>query len=95
MTYQERMAKANIERYEDSSMYDLSKAYGSWSDRKQSAWEHCKSRCEEFHGDCLKVISKNTNFFTAGFTFVDETGKRMFYYITANYEVAVDFYEED
>ena len=93
MSYKERMAEANIESYKRSRMYDISDAYGRWSDAKASAWSYCKGRCELLHGDCLKIISKNTYVFTAGFTFLDD-GRRKFYFITPNYDAVVDFYEE-
>ena len=93
MGYAERTAKANIESYKRSRMYDIGDAYGRYSSAKAHAWEYCVSRCETLNGDCLKVISKNTFVFTAGFTFMED-GKRKFYYITPNYDAVVDFYEE-
>lgn len=91
MTAQERMAKANIESYKRSRMYDLSDAYGRYSTAKAQAWRYCEDRCEQYSGDCLKVISKNTFIFTAGFTFIDGNGKRKFYYITPSYDSIVEW----
>lgn len=91
----ERRALGAIAQYEASRMLDLSDAYGRWSDAKAAAWRYCEARCEAYNGEnrceTLKVISKNTNIFTAGFTFTDEDGNEKFYYITPTYDVIVDY----
>ncbi len=69
-------------------MHSIYEAYGRPSDRKEAAWEHCQRLCREHSGRGLKVISKNTSFFTAGFVY-EEEGQPMFMYITANYNVCV------
>lgn len=92
-----RTAEANYARYLASKMDDLYKAYDKASTNKWRAWDYCKELEYQYGGghfkyDCLplKVISKNTFVFTAGFEFVDEeTGELMFMYITPNYNIAV------
>ena len=93
MTRQERQAKANIIRWMQSNMKSLDDAYGRYSTKKAKAWEYCEDLCESRDGKNLKVISKNTNFFTAGFEF-EADGKRKFMYITASNDTIVDFDEE-
>ena len=67
--YQKKSAKAKIPMYERSNWYDLSHAYTSYSYRKERAWDYCVHTMIEYNGMGLKVISRNTNFFTAGFLF--------------------------
>ena len=89
---QKKSAKAKIPMYDSSNWYSLSDAYTSYSYRKERAWDYCVHTMIEYNGIRLKVISRNTNFFTAGFTFFDsETGEPMFYYITANYDCIVPY----
>ena len=90
--YQIKTAKAKIPMYDRSNWYSLSDAYTSYSYRKERAWDYCVHKMIEYNGMGLKVISRNTNFFTAGFVFYDEeTGDLMFYYITANYDCIVPY----
>ena len=91
----ERNAKANIARWESSYMYSLHDAYGRFSDAKARAWEYCRDKLTEKNGRGLKVISRNTNIFTAGFVFMDyeDNNKVKFYYITPSYDVVVDYEE--
>ena len=77
-----REARA-YESYRNSYMYDLWDAYDRFSHAKRNAWEYCKNLCEEKNGHGLKIISKNTFQFTAGFEY-EENGKNMFMYITAS-----------
>ena len=79
--------------YLRSGLYSLYDCYNNFSSRKAQAWEYCQNLMEEKNGSGLKVISYNTNFFTAGFVYEDE-GKKMFMYITASSDVASEI-EED
>lgn len=91
-SYQIKSAKAHIPMYENSWWYDLRDAYERYSSRKARAWDYCVHKMIEYNGLGLKVISRNTNVFTAGFVFFDkETGEPMFYYITANYDCIVPY----
>lgn len=83
-----RRAKNNYRWYLESDMHSIYEAYGRPSERKEAAWEYCRRLCSEYGGRGLKVISKNAQFFTAGFVF-GESEKEMFMYITANYNVCV------
>lgn len=75
-------------RYQDSTMYWLGDAYPSgYSYEKGRAWQYCIDLMHEKGGSGLKVISKNTFQFSAGFEYWDnETGKDMFVYITKSYD---------
>ena len=91
MTRQEREAKANIERWQQSVDYSLDDAYGSYSANKSRAWRHCESVRADHNGSNLKVVSHNTFMFTAGFQLVDqESGVVKYMHITPTYETAVD-----
>ena len=84
-------AKANIKAWRNSDMYSLYHAYNDFSANKARAWRYCEELCKKHNGYGLKVISKNTFMFTAGFEFVDkENGNTKFMYITPNYDIAVD-----
>ena len=90
--YQIKTAKAMIPMYDRSNWYYLRDAYKSCSYRKHCAWYYCVCKMIEYNGIGLKVISRNTKSFTAGFIFHDEeTGEPMFYYITANYDCIVPY----
>lgn len=90
--YQIKSAKAKIPMYDRSNWYRLSDVYKSYSWHKECAWDYCALKMFEYNGMGLKVISRNSSFFTAGFIFVDsETGEVMFYYITANYDCIVPY----
>lgn len=90
LTTNEKKALANFPRWQNSCNYDLFDVYGSCSTAKRNAWRHCEDLCREFNGWGLKVVSFNTNMFTAGFVFEDpETGEVMYMHITPSYEAAV------
>lgn len=76
-------------RYNQSTMYSLDDAYDSYSGAKARAWIYCRDLCEGKNGHALKVISKNTSQFTAGFVY-EENGKEMFMYITAASDTAAE-----
>ena len=71
-----------LRRYEESSIRNLSEAYGRFSNRKAEAWKHCERLCKESDGKELKILGANTNFFSAGFLFTDEEGNECLMYIT-------------
>lgn len=84
-------AKANINYWRQSDMHELYHAYNSASTAKWRAWDYCKELCNKYNGHNLKIISKNSFVFTAGFEFIDpENGNLKFMYITPNYDTAVD-----
>ena len=89
---QERNAKAHIRNYDRSTATSLSDVYGRFSTAKARAWEYCKDLCATSNGWGLKVISHNTNFFSAGFLFTDpETGVVRFMFIAPAYDIEVDY----
>ena len=77
---------AIIRRYEESNMYNLNDAYGSYSREKSEAWDRCRvwhynyRDKADFRGP-LKVIGANTFKFSAGFTY-SRLGETYFVYIT-------------
>lgn len=82
--------KANYENFLRSDMETLWDAYAKPSTRKEAAWEYCKNLCAKYEGYGLRVISKNTFMFTAGFLFLSTSGKEKFMYITPNYDRVCD-----
>ena len=90
MSYQSRQAIANFPRYINSNYHSIFDVYSKPSRDKLKAWEHCKNLCNTFDGYNLKVISKNTWKFTAGFEYIEEdSGQERFMFISPNYEVIV------
>lgn len=89
MTTNERTATANYSTYKFSDMYSLFNAYASPSYNKVKAWERCKEICNNLNGHGLKVVSKNTFVFTAGFTF-EKDGKKYYCHITPNHTTSVE-----
>ena len=90
MSYRLKQAQASYEAYRNSKMSDLSDAYKDWSTEKARAWRYCEELCEKRNGFGLKVISKNSYMFTAGFEYVDEDGCVRFEYITPSYDIDID-----
>lgn len=89
-SYKRNQAIGSYRSYLESGYYDINQAYANPSYAKIRAFKDCWWMCKQLHGTGLKVISKNTFVFTAGFEFVnDETGEVMFMYITPNYNYAV------
>lgn len=90
LSYQKRVAKGNINSWNRSSYHSIYEAYDRPSSNKISAWQYCIDLCNKNNGRGLKVISRNTYTFTAGFEFDDAaTGEVMFMFITPSYDVAV------
>lgn len=86
-----RNARNHYTQYLNSRLYSLDHCYGRYSGRKASAWEYCRDQEMLFSGWNLKVITYNTNIFTAGFTYDDPvTGRRMFRYITPTYDISCE-----
>ena len=78
-----------IERYENSTMYDLWDAYTSFSYNKKLAWDRCLRIFYEYSDKAaykgpLKVIGANTFTFSAGFIVTTPYDERYLVYITAN-----------
>lgn len=91
---------AIVEAYENSEDYELYNVYGSYSQAKASAWEHCKrvwrNYIEKYGWDnitSLKVISANGWRFTAGFEY-DNHGDRYLVYITKSGDTEIKIEEE-
>lgn len=79
------------DRWRNSNMDNIFKAYGRPSMKKIEAWEYCEDLCRRYNGHGLKVISRNIYKFTAGFageTADDDTGelKKIFVFITDCYD---------
>lgn len=91
-TYEVKMAKGSIDRYNNSTYTSLNDVYAKHSEKKSNAWEYCRRLMATLNGYGLKVLSYNTFMFTAGFLFTDEsTGVVKFMYITPSYDCAVDY----
>ena len=73
---------AKYEAYKKSKMTSLRDAYGTFSAKKQAAWDDCVALMRACHGTGLRVVSRNPRIFTAGFTFVDYYGNECFAFIT-------------
>lgn len=86
----ERSAREHYRAYLMSEMTSLSKAYGRWSARKERAFEHCQALCKEADGYGLKIITRNSDVFTAGFESVNDLGVVMFTYISPSFHVTVE-----
>lgn len=94
MSSRENIAKSMYARYLSSDMTSLDMAYGKFSDKKMSAWKYCEDLMKSKNGRNLKVISYNTNVFSAGFEFEDPTtGVCKFMYITKGYDTEVEIDE--
>lgn len=73
---------AAFNSYINSSARELRDVYGRWSSAKQAAYKNCLQACQDHGGDGFRIISANTSFFTVGYTYDDENGKKHFVYIT-------------
>lgn len=73
---------AKYEAYKKSKMTSLRDAYGTFSAKKQSAWNDCVALMRACHGTGLRVVSRNSQIFTAGFMFTDYCGNECFAFIT-------------
>jgi hypothetical protein len=92
MTLKQRQntARANISAWRNSNYTDLNSAYDRCSKDKRDAWEYCVDLCRRKNGTGLKVISRNSYRFTAGFEFDNpDTGELMFMYISPTYDQEV------
>jgi hypothetical protein len=83
---QKKQALAHYEQWTNSKLTAL--PYKTCSLAKKRAWSYCKDLCNRLAGKNLKVITYNTNMFTAGFEFALDS-QRMFMYITKSYDCAV------
>lgn len=91
MTKKEQTMIYNFRQYEKSTMESIYKAYKTPSVRKQRFWEHLKEMCFMLGGHDLKVVSKNSQIFTAGFVFPDkETGVLKYMHITPTTQTVID-----
>ena len=87
----ERQARKHYKAWERSEDYALEFVYKSFSVYKARAWRYCQTKQVELNGYGLKIISHNSQRFTAGFEYCDEKdGTAKFYYITPSYDCAVD-----
>lgn len=91
MTQNERTAKANITAWKRSEYRNIWQAYERPSYNKEKAWHRCEEIAHSMGGYNLKVVSKNTFVFTAGFESVDpETGVLLYTHITPCYTTTVE-----
>ena len=92
MTEKQRIKQAeeHYKAYRLSSWTDIFQAYGRPSFKKISAWQYCKELCRQKGGVNLKVITRNTDVFTAGFESVNEEGIPQFTYIAPTYHITID-----
>ena len=89
MASYKKQARDAYERWQRSDMDELYKAYGSASSAKWNAWEHCKETCYVLGGWGLRVITKNTYMFTAGFLF-EKDGVTKFCHITPTHKEIIE-----
>lgn len=91
MNKQEKIALSRYADYQRSNATELFDVYGRYSVYKAHAWDYCQDMMHRHDGWGLRIISHNTNIFTAGFLFNDpETGALKFMYITKNYATVVE-----
>ena len=74
--------KAKFEQYQKSEMKSLKDAYGRFSGKKQAAWDGCVALMRACNGSGLRILTKNTFMFTAGFMYTDYFGRECFAIIT-------------
>lgn len=90
-----RRAKAAYSAYLKSDMKDIRKAYVKPSNAKISAWAFHQHSMGRYNGYDMRVISKNCQFFTCGFCYIDKKTKLLnFVYITPNYTATVEAINE-
>ena len=89
LNYRKRQAESALKRFNYILPDTIYKAYKSPSKAKQKAFFDCVNTCNNLNGYNLRIVSKNTNIFTCGFFFKDESGKEYFYYITPSYDVFI------
>lgn len=78
----ERNARNHYEAWKQSKDYSLEFVYGRFSANKARAWRYCQERQAKLNGYGLKIISYNSQKFTAGFEYMDsDAGEARFYYI--------------
>lgn len=92
--YSLKQAKVHFWGWVKSEIYSLDCCYQSYSGAKARAWARCLKWCNDYEGSNLRVITYNTNVFTAGFSYVDkQTGEKMFMYISPSFHCAIPFSE--
>lgn len=79
-------ALGHYKQYLNSSWKNIWQAYENPSYNKEKAWSYCEQLCRDCNGYNLKVISKNTFQFTAGFEFLTPDGFICFCFITRKYD---------
>lgn len=71
----------------DSNRSELRNVYGTYSEDKEMAMNHCKAIKSELDGQYGIIIGHNSYTFSYGFQFVNpETGALCFAYITKDYD---------
>lgn len=81
-----KIALSKVNDWYYSSAKELYQVYGSYSQAKVNAMEYCKEMMEKYNGYDLCIISHNCNVFSVGFIFKDDDGKKIFAYITRDYD---------
>ena len=67
-------------RYCESPYVTLREVYGTYSKRKEYAYECCTERFRLQNGHRFRIISWNSNMFTIGYMYYDSLGKLYFHY---------------
>lgn len=84
-----RAAIDHYDTYLRSTWKNIFQAYGKPSKKKIDAYEYCENLCKKMNGYGLKIITRNTDVFTAGFMSVDDEGNLMFTYIAPTFDATI------
>lgn len=70
--------------WQRSTARELKDVYKTHSAAKEQAMRACREEMDRLHGQDLRILSHNSQFFSVGFEYLDRpTGTMMFRYITA------------
>ena len=81
-----RIALSKMNDWYYSSAKELWQVYDRYSHAKENAMNYCKEMMKKYDGFDLCIISHNSNVFSVGFIFKDDEGKKIFAYITRDYD---------
>ena len=82
ITTNKKQIKEKFNDYKKSNNYTLYDIYNTHSHAKAKAFAYCVDLCNQYNGECLKIVSYNQFAFTCGFTYTNGNGEKMFVYIT-------------
>ena len=83
------MTKADrciVDSYNRAYKTKLSECYGTFSNKKYDAWEHCRDMMSRLGGQDIRIISHNGYQFTVGFKFEEDGHKYLMYISKSNYD---------